>query len=975
MNKNRYRLMFDRTCAVPSAMSGKTGRGKAHAIDRVPQPFARLVARYVKFATMLAAGAVSIWANAQIVGGGAHAPSVIQTPTGLPQVNINKPSAGSGVSMNTYNQFDVGKPGAILNNSPTAVNTQLSGYINGNPNFGPNDAARVIVNQVNSNNPSLIRGPVEIAGQRAEIILSNSAGLQIDGGAFINTSRAVLTTGAPYFNADGSVAGFNVSRGLVTVSGSGLNASNVDQLDIISRAVQANAAIYANKLNVVAGANQVNHDTLSATPIQGDGPAPSVAIDVGQLGGMFAQRIFLIGTERGVGVANAGTIAAQAGDLTLQSNGLLILSGKTTASGNLTAHGSDVQNTGTTYSQQNANVSADNLVSNNGTIGAQQNVTINAASLNSTGGIGAGANSNGAITRPGNLQIATTGALVASGQNLAGGDATLTGGSVNLSASQTAANGNLTLNANAGDLNLSHATTSAQGSLNATASGALVNDQATLSSQKDMTLTAGSLSNVSGTVSSQGPLVIRSSGQVQNQSGILLSQNTAELHGGDILNSQGIVQSAGKMLVDGASLQNSGGRVVSLNGDGLTVATTGLLSNVSGTTANGAQGGVIGGSGNVQVKAGTLANHGVISASGDLKVDAQSADNSNGSLAASHDASINAGTSLTNASGSISAANLADVRATTLDNGSGSIEGSQLSLTAIDLKNVSGTITQTGSAPTTVAVSNSIDNTSGVLTTNSTDLSLTPATLINDRGQIQHSGSGTLTIGTGKLSNQSGSIATNGALALTAGAVSNQSGKLSAQKAATLDVQSLDNSANGYIGADSVALKSQGAINNRSGLVEASHAVTVSADSLANDSGTVQALGSDALSVTTTNALTNTANGKIGGNGDVSVTAGSIDSSNGSLLAKQSLTVQSNGQLKNSAGLIQANLGNLTVRAQGVILNDGGQVEVNGQASAYRSGRMASACPLPCRARTVTATATLRCRTIRTCRVRTASRC
>lgn len=836
--------------------------------------------------------------------------------------------------MNTYNQFDVGKPGAILNNSPIPVNTQLSGYINGNPNFGPNDAAHVIVNQVNSNNPSRILGPVEIAGQRAELILSNSAGLQIDGGAFINTSRAVLTTGAPYFSADGSVAGFNVSRGLITVSGSGLNASNVDQLDIISRAVQANAVIYANKLNVVAGANQVNHDSLAATPIQGDGPAPGVAIDVGQLGGMFAQRIFLIGTEKGVGVANAGSIAAQAGDLTLQSNGLLVLSGKTTASGNLTAHGSEVQNTGTTYAQQSANVSADNLVSNNGTIGAQQNVTINAASLNSTGGIGAGADSNGAITQPGNLQVTTTGALVASGQNLAGGNATLTGGSVNLSGSQTAANGNLTLNANAGDLNLSRATTSAQGSLNATAAGALINDQGTLSSQRDAALTVGSLSNVAGKVSSQGPLVIKSSGQVQNQSGTLVSQGTAELHGGDILNSHGIIQSAAKMSLDGTSLQNSGGRVVSLNGDGLSVTTTGLLSNVAGTTANGAQGGVIGGGGNVQVQAGTLANHGAISASGDLKVDAQSADNGNGSLTATRHASINAGALLSNASGIIAAGNLADVRATTLDNGSGSIQGDQLLLTATDLKNVSGTITQTGSAPTTIAVSNTFDNSSGVLTTNATDLSLTPATLINDHGHVQHSGSGTLTIGTGTLSNQSGSIATNGALAVTAGAVSNQSGKLSAQKAATLDVQSLDNSANGYIGADSIALKSQGAINNRTGLVEATHAVTVTADSLLNDSGTVQVLGSDALSVTTKNALTNTANGKIGGNGDVSVTAGSIDSSNGSLLAKQSLTVQSNGQLKNSAGLIQANLGNLTVGAQGDVLNDGGQIEANGKTGA-----------------------------------------
>jgi filamentous hemagglutinin len=136
------------------------------------------------------------------------------------------------------------KNGAILNNSPGAVNTQQAGMINGNPNFGPNDAARIIVNQVNSNNPSSIRGFVEIAGQKAELIISNPAGLQIDGGGFINTSRAVLTTGVPYYGTDGSVAGFNVNRGLVTVSGSGLNVANIDQVDIVARAVQANAAIY-----------------------------------------------------------------------------------------------------------------------------------------------------------------------------------------------------------------------------------------------------------------------------------------------------------------------------------------------------------------------------------------------------------------------------------------------------------------------------------------------------------------------------------------------------------------------------------------------------------------------------------------------------------------------------------------------------------------------------------------------------------
>ncbi|WP_196788147.1 beta strand repeat-containing protein, partial [Burkholderia stagnalis] len=78
-----------------------------------------------------------------------------------------------------------------------------------------------------------------------------------------------------------------------------------------------------------------------------------------------------------------------------------------------------------------------------------------------------------------------------------------------------------------------------------------------------------------------------------------------------------------------------------------------------------------------------------------------------------------------------------------------------------------------------------------------------------------------------------------------------------------------------------------------------------------------------------TNALTNTAGGTIGGNGDVSVSGGVVDNSNGSLLAARSLSVQSNGQLGNAAGLIQAK-GNLKVAAQGAVLNNGGQIEANG---------------------------------------------
>ncbi|ENS1097656.1 iron-containing alcohol dehydrogenase, partial [Escherichia coli] len=57
---------------------------------------------------------------------GHQQPTITQTASGIPQVNIQTPSAG-GVSHNTYSQFDVSNQGVILNNSHNNVQTQLGG--------------------------------------------------------------------------------------------------------------------------------------------------------------------------------------------------------------------------------------------------------------------------------------------------------------------------------------------------------------------------------------------------------------------------------------------------------------------------------------------------------------------------------------------------------------------------------------------------------------------------------------------------------------------------------------------------------------------------------------------------------------------------------------------------------------------------------------------------------------------------------
>ncbi|WP_415867508.1 hemagglutinin repeat-containing protein [Burkholderia ubonensis] len=922
MNKNHYRLVFSRLHGMLIAVeetasaAGKASAGETQrAVDRSGvHGVAQFALRLAAFGALIAAGAMPMWAQAQIVGAGPNAPSVIQTPNGLPQVNINKPS-GAGVSLNTYNQFDVQKNGAILNNSPTIVNTQQAGYINGNPNLSAGQAARIIVNQVNSTAASQIKGYVEIAGSRAEIVLANPAGIVVDGGGFINTSRAVLTTGVPQFGADGSLTGYNVSRGLITVQGAGLNASNVDQVDLIARAVQANAAIYAKNLNVIAGAQQVNHDTLAATPIQGDGVAPAVAIDVAQLGGMYANRVFLVGNSAGVGVANAGTIAAQAGDLTLQSDGRLVLTGKTTASGNLALSAAGgIQNSGTTYAQQSLSASTGADLTNSGTLAAQQNTTVNAGSVNSTGRLGAGVNNDGSVARSGDLNLTASGQLTATGQNVAGGSASLTGGSVNLAGSQTAANGNLSLNATAGDVNLSNATTSAQGAIRANATGTVINDHGSLSSGGNTTLTGGNLSNQGGKVSSQGALSVNVAGQIANQSGELVSESTADLRGGAIANNQGTIQSAAGMTVAGASLDNTAGRVTSLNGDGLSVTTSGQLTNAAGTTANGAQGGVIGGNGDVTVRGGNVANHGTITSNTNLRVAGQSIDNGSGTLKAAQKVAVDAGAHLTNNGGSI-VGNTATVGATTLDNSAGAVQAAQVSLNATDLVNHGGTITQTGTGPMTVNVSRTLDNSSGgTLQSNSTDLTLAPAALVNDGGTITHAGNGTLMLGSGSgsVSNVGGSIASNGRVVAQAGALNNTAGSINAQNGLAATIGGTLTNANGKLLSNTDLSVTSGVLANDGGQIDASTNATIHTGSMTNQGGSIVAPN---LSVTADSTLDNSG-GKLETN-QLTLTAANLTNHGGTITQYGASATGFNvsGTLDNSAaGVIQTNATDLTLK-------------------------------------------------------------
>lgn len=238
---------------------------------------------------------------------------------------ITAPSA-SGVSRNSYTQFDVNQNGVILNNSRGAATSQITKTsIGANPNLAKG-AATTIVNEVVSTNPSLLQGNLEVLGSRANVVIANPTGITVNGGGFINANQVTLSTGVLGYNSDGSIKDHTVKQGAITINsdannrGLGGNANNPVALELLGRSLAINAPVNATTITAVTGANTIAAYTGEFTATTGGGTVPTVAIDVAQLGGLYANSIYLHANEAGVGVNNAGVIQAL-NNVVLNSNG------------------------------------------------------------------------------------------------------------------------------------------------------------------------------------------------------------------------------------------------------------------------------------------------------------------------------------------------------------------------------------------------------------------------------------------------------------------------------------------------------------------------------------------------------------------------------------------------------------------------------------------------------------------------------
>ena len=298
-------------------------------------------------------------ANPIVPDQGKLGPKIEEARNGMTVVNINTPN-DKGLSHNQYNAFNVDEKGLILNNANRPVNTELAGYIMGNPNLvGP--TANTILNEVTGTSSTSMNGALEVAGDKAHVIVANPNGISVNNGTFINASSATLTTGNPMIN-NGIVTGYNVQKGAITVGEKGLNASKTARTDMLAEAVKLNGKVWAQDAQVVTGKNDISVDaTGKVTNTHKTGESSQVGLDVAAIGGMYANSMYLVGTNDGFGVNNQGVLSAQ-NKLTIDSTGKLQNTGTIAATdANITTQSLEQMNKGKLY-VDTAKITTDSVI-------------------------------------------------------------------------------------------------------------------------------------------------------------------------------------------------------------------------------------------------------------------------------------------------------------------------------------------------------------------------------------------------------------------------------------------------------------------------------------------------------------------------------------------------------------------------------------------------------------------------------------
>lgn len=242
-------------------------------------------------------------------------PSLTLSENDTDVINILNPN--SGISHNKYEDFNVGEGNNVIFNNSTEEGTSVTGgKVGANPNLKTN--ASVILNEVKGNTSSVLNGGLEVFGKKADLVVANENGIQVNGAQFINTSAVTLSTGKVSVNQDKLTLDTSGNSSKISVGEKGMN-TNAEYLNFITKTMEINGQVNAKEnqntnIHVIAGENKVNLDSKgSSLEKVGNGKEEGVSISASHLGAMYGNNIHILSTKEGMGVHYAGAIDAREG--------------------------------------------------------------------------------------------------------------------------------------------------------------------------------------------------------------------------------------------------------------------------------------------------------------------------------------------------------------------------------------------------------------------------------------------------------------------------------------------------------------------------------------------------------------------------------------------------------------------------------------------------------------------------------------
>ena len=306
-----------------------------------------------------------------------HNTKLDTAPNGVPVVNISTPN-DKGISINEFSEYNIDEKGQVLNNADNYGRSHLAGIISANPNLAPNQAANLIILQVNGSNRSQIEGYLEaLSRQKVDVILSNENGLYINNGGTINIKNFTATTGRVNLK-DGDFVGIDVEKGNIVIGPKGMDGSNANYVELIAKTLELRGNVVTNDLKVVAGSNKID----KKGNITGkNNTSNNIAIDGRELGGMYAGVIKIISTDKGAGVNSDAFIVSKNSKLEITADGKIKVN-KVQGKG-IDIKGKEYEQKDLAYSDEGISINADKIkLSGTGTQ-ANKQINLNGAVENS----------------------------------------------------------------------------------------------------------------------------------------------------------------------------------------------------------------------------------------------------------------------------------------------------------------------------------------------------------------------------------------------------------------------------------------------------------------------------------------------------------------------------------------------------------------------------------------------------------------